>query len=72
MDFKVIFGDLFLEDLEGIVSFIAAENPTAARRLGEMTIGLPRTFSTLSSDERPGAPTVHRKAHSAVRAPSPD
>jgi len=45
MDFKVIFGDIFLEDLEGIVGFIGAENPTAARRLGEMIV---RTGESLS------------------------
>jgi len=33
MDFKVIFGDIFLEDLEGIVGFIAAENPTAGAQV---------------------------------------
>jgi toxin ParE1/3/4 len=38
MDFKVIFGDIFLADLEEIIRFIAAENPTAARRLGEMIV----------------------------------
>ena len=32
MDFKVIFKDPFLEDLERIVRLIAAREPTAARR----------------------------------------
>ena len=47
MDFKVIFGDIFLEDLEGIVGFIGAENPTAARRLGEMIVRAGESLSYL-------------------------
>jgi plasmid stabilization system protein ParE len=38
MDFKVIFKDTFLGDLEGIVTRIAAHNPSAARNLGESII----------------------------------
>jgi plasmid stabilization system protein ParE len=34
MDFKVIFKDTFLADLERIVGLIAAHNPVAALRLG--------------------------------------
>lgn len=45
MDFKVIFGDTFLADLERIVRFIADENPTAARKLAEMIV---RTGESLS------------------------
>ena len=38
MDFKVIFQDTFLDDLERVVSSIAAHNPQAARRLGEVIV----------------------------------
>ena len=38
MDYKVIFKDTFLEDLEPIVRLIAAHNPSAARKLGDMII----------------------------------
>ena len=38
MDFKVIFKDTFLADLEGIVRLIAIHNPAAARKLGAMII----------------------------------
>ncbi len=36
MDFKVIFRDAFLADLESLLGSVAAENPAAAIRLGEM------------------------------------
>ena len=38
MDYKVIFKDTFLGDLERIVRFIAVHNPLAARKLGDMII----------------------------------
>jgi plasmid stabilization system protein ParE len=38
MDFKVIFKDTFLADLERIVRLIAIHNPAAARKLGNMII----------------------------------
>ncbi|MCX6930313.1 MAG: type II toxin-antitoxin system RelE/ParE family toxin [Verrucomicrobia bacterium] len=38
MDFKVIFKDTFLEDLERIVRQIAAHNPGAAQNLGKSII----------------------------------
>jgi len=38
MDFKIIFKDTFLEDLERIVRLVAAQNPLAARKLGEAAI----------------------------------
>lgn len=38
MVFKVIFSETFLSDLEKTVRFIAAENPAAARRLGDMIL----------------------------------
>ena len=34
MDFKVIFKDTFLNDLERLVRLVAGHNPTAARKLG--------------------------------------
>ena len=34
MDFKVIFKDTFLADLERIVKLIAVHNPSAAQKLG--------------------------------------
>jgi plasmid stabilization system protein ParE len=38
MDFKVIFQNTFLEDLEGLVGPIAQNNPTAAARIGDKII----------------------------------
>jgi plasmid stabilization system protein ParE len=38
MEHKVIFKDTFLADLEAIVRFIARDNPSAARRLGEIIV----------------------------------
>jgi plasmid stabilization system protein ParE len=38
MDFKVIFKDTFLADLERIVRLIAVHNPAAAIKLGELII----------------------------------
>ena len=38
MDFKVIFAETFLEDLERIVRRIAAHNSAAAQKLGETII----------------------------------
>jgi len=38
MDFKVIFRDSFLDDLERIVRRIADHNPSAAQQLGEIII----------------------------------
>jgi toxin ParE1/3/4 len=38
MDYKVIFKDSFLADLERIVRVIAVHNPSAARKLGDMII----------------------------------
>ena len=38
MDFKVIFKDPFLEDLERVVRLIAARDPTAAHRFGEIVV----------------------------------
>lgn len=38
MDFKVIFRDSFLEDLESLLRLIAAENPAAANKLGNKIV----------------------------------
>ena len=38
MDYRVIFKETFLADLEGIIRSIAVHNPSAARRLGEMIV----------------------------------
>jgi addiction module RelE/StbE family toxin len=38
MDYKVIFKDTFLADLERIVRLIAADNPVAARKLGDLIV----------------------------------
>jgi plasmid stabilization system protein ParE len=38
MDYKVIFTDTFLADLEQIIRAISAHNPSAARKLGEMIV----------------------------------
>jgi plasmid stabilization system protein ParE len=38
MDFKVIFRDTFLEDLERLVRSVAFHNPEAAMKLGESII----------------------------------
>jgi plasmid stabilization system protein ParE len=38
MDYKVIFKDTFLADLERIVRLIADHNTSAARKLGDMII----------------------------------
>ena len=38
MDFKVIFKDTFLTDLERIIGLIAVHNPVAAQKLGALII----------------------------------
>ena len=38
MDFKVVFRDTFLDDLERVLRHIAAHNPEAAHRLGEIIV----------------------------------
>jgi len=38
MDFKVIFRETFLEDLEKVVRSIAVHNPEAAHALGQIII----------------------------------
>jgi plasmid stabilization system protein ParE len=38
MDFKVVFKDTFLADLERIVRLIAVHNPDAALKLGDLIV----------------------------------
>jgi plasmid stabilization system protein ParE len=38
MDFKVIFRDSFLEDLESLLRLIAADNPATASKLGDTIV----------------------------------
>ena len=45
MDFKVVFRETFIEDLEQIVRLIARHNPDAARRLGLMIIEMSEGLS---------------------------
>lgn len=45
MEFKVIFKDSFVTDLEGIVRSISQHNPSAAQKLGELIIGTAETLS---------------------------
>jgi plasmid stabilization system protein ParE len=45
MDFKVIFRDTFLDDLEQVVRSIAVHNPVAARKLGELIIAAGESLS---------------------------
>lgn len=45
MDFKIIFRDTFLEDLERVVRAIAAHNPAAARKLGQLIISAGESLS---------------------------
>jgi len=57
MDFKVIFRDTFIEDLERIVRSIAIHNPDAARKLGEIIIA--RSESLRFFPER--HPRIHQR-----------
>ena len=45
MDFKVIFKDTLLSDLDRIVRLTAAHNPEAARRLGELVVHTAESLS---------------------------
>jgi toxin ParE1/3/4 len=45
MDFKVVFKDTFLADLEAIVRSIAVHNPEAARKLGLLLIQTAESLS---------------------------
>lgn len=61
MDFKVIFKDTFLDDLERLVRWIAGYNPTAALKLGERIIqdgktslSFPNAIPKSGSDQESG------------------
>jgi addiction module RelE/StbE family toxin len=59
MDFKVVFCDTFLKDLEHIVKSIALQNTAAARQLGERIIQASERLSFLPErhplvKQRPG------------------
>jgi plasmid stabilization system protein ParE len=45
MDFKVIFTETFLADLERMIRFIAAENATAARTLADRIVDAGESLS---------------------------
>jgi plasmid stabilization system protein ParE len=45
MDFKVIFRETFVSDLEAIVRHVARHNPDAAARLGEKIISAAESLS---------------------------
>ena len=45
MDFKVIFREPFVTDLEGIVRGLALHNPDVAARFGESVINPPESLS---------------------------
>ena len=71
MDFKVIFKDTFLDDLERIVRHIAAHNPLAARKLGEMIIQTAESLDFFPERypkvrERPGIRRFVVKSHFKV------
>jgi plasmid stabilization system protein ParE len=45
MDFKVIFRETFIEDLEKVVRSIAVHNPEAAHALGEIMITMAESLN---------------------------
>jgi plasmid stabilization system protein ParE len=45
MDYKVIFKDSFLADLERILKLVAVHNPAAAQRLGAMIVQMAEALS---------------------------
>lgn len=45
MDFKVVFKESFIDDLEQIVRWIASENPIAAKNLGNLIVDRCETLS---------------------------
>jgi addiction module RelE/StbE family toxin len=71
MDFKVIFKDTFLADLERIVRFIAVHNPDAALKLGELIIQTGESLSFFPERhpkvrQRPGVRRFIVKKHYKV------
>jgi plasmid stabilization system protein ParE len=74
MDYRVIFKDPFLADLERIVRFIAAHNPSAARKLGDMIIQAAESLSFFPERhpkvrQRPGVRRFIVRNHFKVFAP---
>jgi plasmid stabilization system protein ParE len=45
MDYRVIFKDSFIDDLERIVRTIGADDPFAARKFGEQTIRMSESLT---------------------------
>jgi plasmid stabilization system protein ParE len=45
MDFKIIFKDSFVEDLERIVRSISVDNPAGALKLGQLIIQMGESLS---------------------------
>jgi plasmid stabilization system protein ParE len=71
MDFKVIFKDTFLADLERIVRLIAVHNPAAARKLGELIVQTGESLSFFPERhprvrQRPGVRRFIVKKHFKV------
>jgi toxin ParE1/3/4 len=71
MDFKVIFKDPFLEDLERIVRLIAVHNPAAAQNLGKSIIEISESLGFFPERypkvrQRPGVRRFIVKKHFKV------
>jgi toxin ParE1/3/4 len=66
MDFQVLIADSALADLKEIVEFVAADNPEAARRLGEKLVT--RVLSLATMPERF---PFHDKARGIRKMPLP-
>jgi plasmid stabilization system protein ParE len=49
VDYRILITDTALEDLKGIVSFIAQDDPTAAVRVGEGLIARALALGTMST-----------------------
>jgi plasmid stabilization system protein ParE len=66
MDYRVIFKETFLADLEEIVRSVAVNNPSAARKLGDMIIQSSESLCFFPERhprirQRPGSQAVYRK-----------
>lgn len=46
MEFKVIFRETFLEDLEQVIRSVAHRNPDAALKLGELLVAASESLSS--------------------------
>ena len=62
MDFKVIFKDTFVVDLEVIIKKVAIHNPDAALQLGEMIIRTAEGLSFFPERPSPGKAASGREA----------